>query len=140
MLQSAKTMKTMNIYLQGTLTRRFDLGDEPVAARQKLHLANQSDDEALEFFMQRILSIATDGYGDLDNAVMQQIAIEAFLRGCQNKEAAFFCFSLGPIDHSGCMSKIKTAIANKMTVEGNKVSFQERLFTAQEEKRVSDLE
>ena len=91
--------------LNGELKLRFDSSDEPVAARQKLHLAKQSDDETLEVYMQRILSIATDGLGDFDNAVMQQMAIEVFLRGCQNKRSSIFCFSFNPINHPRCMPK-----------------------------------
>ena len=126
--------------LNGELKLRFDSSDEPVAARQKLHLAKQSEDETLEVYMQRILSMATDGFGDFDNAVMQQMAIEAFLRGCQNKEAASFVLVSTPSTIQDACRKMKMFIANKKAVDGNKVSFQERLFTAQEEKRVSDLE
>ena len=126
--------------LNGELKLRFDSSDEPVPAPQKLHLAKQSDDETLEVYMQRILSIATDGFGDFDNAVMQQIAIEAFLRGCQNKEAASFILVSTPSTIQDACRKMKMFIANKKAVDGNKCSFQESLFTAQEEKRVSDLE
>ena len=90
--------------------------------------------------MQRILSMATDGFGDFDNAVMQQMAIEAFLRGCQNKELASFVLVSTPSTIQDACRKMKMFIANKKAVDRNKVSFQERLFTAQEEKRVSDLE
>ena len=39
------------------------------------------DDETLEVSMQRVVSIAMNGYEDLDTAIMQQIATESFLRG-----------------------------------------------------------
>ena len=68
--------------LKQELKLRFDMTDEPMIARQKLVTAKQTDDETIEAYMQRILNIASDGYGEYDFKVMQQMAIEAFLRGC----------------------------------------------------------
>ena len=41
--------------LKGKLALRFDLKEEPVAARQQLHLAKQDDNETLEAYLQRAL-------------------------------------------------------------------------------------
>ena len=76
--------------LKKELKLRFDISDEPVCARNKLGVAKQTDDETLEIFMQRVLRIASDALGDFGNKVMQQMAAEVFLRGCNNKEAACF--------------------------------------------------
>ena len=126
--------------LKKELKLRFDLSDEPVAARHKLGVAKQTDDESLEIFMQRVLGIASDAFGGFDNKVMQQMATEAFLRGCNNKEAASFVLVSSPSTIQEACQKMKMVIANKKAVEGSKVSFQERVFTSQEDKRVSDLE
>ena len=71
--------------LKNQVKLRFDLSDEPVAARQKLNTLKQEPDETLEGFIQQILNVATDSYGDLKTTVLQQMAIEAFLRGCRNE-------------------------------------------------------
>ena len=126
--------------LKNQLKLRFDLSDEPVAARQKLNTLKQESDETLESFMQQVLNVATDGYGDFETTVLQQMAVEAFLRGCRNKESASLVLISTPKTIQEACQRLKTIVANKKALEGPKVSFQERLFSAQEEKRVSDLE
>ena len=126
--------------LKNQLKLRFDLSDEPVAARQKLNTLKQEPDETLESFMQQVLNVATDGYGDFETTVLQQMAVEAFLRGCRNKESASLVLISTPKTIQEACQRLKTIVANKKALEGPKVSFQERLFSAQEEKRVSDLE
>ena len=111
-----------------------------MAARQKLNTLKQEPDENLESFMQQVLNVAKDGYGDFETTVLQQMAVEAFLRGCRNKESASLVLISTPKTIQEACQRLKTIVANKMALEGSKVSFQERLFSAQEEKRVSDLE
>lgn len=67
--------------LKKELTLRFDIKDAPVAARQKLHLIKQTDEETLEEYLQRVLTTSMDGFSDADNDTIQQLATEAFLRG-----------------------------------------------------------
>ena len=126
--------------LKNQLKLRFDLSDEPVAACQKLNTLKQEPKETLESFMQQVLNVATDGYGDFETTVLQQMAVEAFLRGCRNKESASLVLISTPKTIQEACQRLKTIVANKKALEGPKVSFQERLFSAQEEKRVSDLE
>ena len=108
-------------------------------ARHKLYTAKQTD-ETLKVFMQRILSIATDGLDKFDSESMQQLATESFLHGCANKEAAALVMISGADNIQQACKKIKMIISSKKAVEASKVSFQERHFTAEEEKRISDLE
>ena len=125
--------------LKGELALRFDLKEEPVAARQQLHLAKQGDDETLEAYLQRILAIAMDGYKDASAVLLQQMATEAFLRGCRHKDAATLVMNEAPQTIHVACKRIKTMLANKKAIWG-KVSFSERIFTVQEETRVSNIE
>ena len=52
--------------------QRFDLKDTPIAARQNLHIIKQTEDESIEAFLQRVMTVATDGYG---MAVRPQMAM-----------------------------------------------------------------
>ena len=126
--------------LKNQLKFRFDLSDEPVAPRQKLNTLKQEPDETLEGFMRQVLNVATDGYRDFETTVLQQMAIDAFLIGCRNKESASLVLISTPKTIQEACQRLKTIVANKKALEGPKVSFQERLFSAQAEKRVSDLE
>jgi hypothetical protein len=48
----------------------------------------QQESEPLEEFSQRIYFMALDGFDKGNSEVVDQIATEAFLRGCRDKEAA----------------------------------------------------
>ena len=48
--------------LRRELDLRFDLKDAPVAAKQRLHVVRQEDEESLEDFLQRVLTITMDGF------------------------------------------------------------------------------
>ena len=122
------------------LALRFDLKDEPIAARQRLYLAKQDDDETLEAFLQRILTITMDGHKNEKSALIQQVATESFLRGCKHKDAATTVMNESPATIHDACKRIKTILANKKAIGGSKVSFQERQFTVAEETRVAGLE
>ena len=70
------------------LNRRFDLKYASVATRQRLHVMKQEDEESLEDFLQRVLTITMDGSENADANTLQQIATESLLRGCKHKQAA----------------------------------------------------
>ena len=126
--------------LKKELGLRFDLREPPVAARQSLHVMKQSDDESLETYLQRVLTVAMNGYKTCDNNTIQQLATEQFLRGCKHKEAAALVINEAPQTVQEACRKVKTVLANHKAIFGNKVSFKENAFTAQEENRVSQIE
>ena len=103
-------------------------------------MMRQNDDETLEAYLQRVLNIAMDGFKASDNNTAQQLATEAFLRGCKYKEAAALVFSEAPQTIQEACKKVKTLLANRKAIFGTKVTFQEKAFTLQEEKRVSGIE
>ena len=86
------------------------------------------------------MSITLDGHKNERSSLIQQVATEAFLRGCKHKDAATTVMNESPATiHEAC-KWVKTILANKEAIGGGKVSFQERLFTVAEETRVSGLE
>ena len=126
--------------LRQELALRFDLKEEPIAARQRLHSSKQEEDETLESYLQRIMTITLDGYKSERTALIQQVSTEAFLRGCKHKEAATMVMNESPSTiHEAC-KRIKTILANKKAIGGGKVSFQERVFSVEEENRVAGIE
>ena len=122
--------------------QRFDLKDTPIAARQNLHIIKQTEDECIEAFLQRVMTVATEGYGMADSHTLQHVAAEAFLRGCRHKEAATIVLNEGPSNIQSACQRLKTLVANKRAVCGGSkgVSFQERAFSLEEENRFSRLE
>ena len=121
--------------------QRFDLKDVPVAARQNLHSIKQLEDESIEAFLQRVMTVASDGFARADNETLQNVAVEAFLRGCRNKDAAMIVLNEGPTNIQTACQRVKLLVANKRAVYGpSRVSFQERAFTVEEESRISRIE
>ena len=127
--------------LKKELTLRFDLRDEPVAARQILQLVKQMEEESLEEYLQRVLTIAMDGFYGAGAATLQQLSTEAFLRGCKHKEAIAFVFNQTPKIIQKTCKRVKTFIPNKKLILGGKeVTFQEKVFTLNGEQRVHKFE
>ena len=104
--------------LKKELELRFDLSDEPVAARHKLGVAKQTDDESLEIFMRRVLWIASDAFWGFDNKVMQQMATEAFLRGCNNN-----CAGFESVHHSRSLPKNENGDSQQKSFRGEQGFF-----------------
>ena len=80
--------------------QRFDLKDTRIAPCQNLHVIKQFEDESIDAFLQRIMNVATDGYGMANNDTLQHVAAEAFLSGCRNDS-----FEWRPDKHSVGLSK-----------------------------------
>ena len=141
-LEYAERAEEKNDYekLKKELSLRFNIKDAPVADRSNLACIKQTEDESLEEFLHRVLTIAMNGFDKADNATMQKVALEAFLRGCRYKEAAALALNQCPSSIQEACRSVKTIMANKKAIFGSKVSFQERHFTAQEEERFSNLE
>ena len=89
-LEYARKVNTDDDYksLRGALKQRFSKKDEPVSARRQLQYVKQFDDETLEEFAERVHFPVMDGYDHCENAVIDQIGSEAFLRGCRDKDSA----------------------------------------------------
>ena len=119
---------------------RFALREAPIAARQTLHIMRQNGDKTLEAYNQRVLTIAIDEFKAFNSNMVQQLATEAFLRGCKHKEAAALVLSEAPETIQKASKKVKTVLANPKAIFGTRVTFQETDFTLQEGKRVSDIE
>ena len=107
--------------LKNELALQFNLRDEPVATRQRLHIIKQSEEESLEDFLQRVLTVTIDGYDDAQIATLQQLATEAFLQGCKYKDAATLVMNESPKSIQEICRRVKTIIVNKKAVGATKV-------------------
>ena len=90
-------------------------------------------------FLQRVLSVCLDGFPQTDAITLQNIATEAFLRGTKHRDEAIVVINESPTNIQQACKRLKTVIANKQAISGQKVSFKERVFTTQEEDRVSRI-
>ena len=122
--------------LNNELAFRFDLRDDHVTARQRLHVIKQNEEESLE----DVLTLSIDGYGDAQIATLQQLATGAILRSRKFKDAATLVMNEAPNSIQEACRRVTTAIANKKAQGAAKVSFQECALTFQEENRMASIE
>ncbi|OWF46896.1 hypothetical protein KP79_PYT14964 [Mizuhopecten yessoensis] len=74
--------------LKKKMKERFSDKDVPVVARRELNFTKQEESEILAEFAQRIQTITGDGFAHANITTRNQIATEAFIKGCCEKMAA----------------------------------------------------
>ena len=76
-----------------------------------------------------------DGFPQTDTITLQHVATKAFLRGTKHRDEAIVVINESPSNIQQACKRLKTVIANKQAIIGQKVSFKES-FTTQEDDRV----
>ena len=70
------------------LHERFGKKDLPHIIRRQLQDIKQNEGESIEEFEERVRDMAVEGYPDTPDVCIQTVAVDAFLKGCNNKQAA----------------------------------------------------
>lgn len=102
------------------LKHRFSSKEAPVAARRQLQFVKQREDESLEQFSQRVHFLALDGYPLAEKRTVQQISVEAFLRGSREKDAARTAMEKNPKDIYKALKYLKASVANQRAIFGTR--------------------
>ena len=100
------------------MKRRFSKKPEPVTARRQLQYVRQQENESLEDFSHTVYVLALDGYEKCEDDALEDIATEAFLRGCKEKEAAIKAMEKNPVTLSKAIKFVKTSLANQKAILG----------------------
>ena len=104
--------------LVSCLERRFGRKDPPTTVRRQLQRLRQLDDEALEEFSERALTLAQDGYPEFPDCMIETIALDAFLKGCKEKEAAYTAMHSNPTTLNEAVELVNAAIHNHRVLFG----------------------
>jgi 5'(3')-deoxyribonucleotidase len=72
----------------------------------------------LEDFAHTVYVLALDGYEKCEDDALEDIATEAFLRGCKEKEAAIKAMEKNPVTLSKAIKFVKTSLANQKAILG----------------------
>ena len=115
--------------LKVKMTRRFSEKEDPIVARRELTYTQQKDDETLAEFSGRVHLKVIRGHPQANHDTIEQMAVEAFLKGCKNKEAAASAMDKNPRTIYEAQKKVKTAINNRKALYGTKASFSSRQVT-----------
>jgi hypothetical protein len=114
--------------LKRQLKQRFSRKEVPVLARRQLPFTKQYENEGVEEFAQRVYFLVLDGYQSCEGNVLEEIATETFLRGCQDKEAAMKAMDREPATLQKAIKYMRTAIANHRAVYGSRASTRTATF------------
>ena len=106
--------KKLGIYknykeLKEKLGKRFDPRESCLSSRKKLNYITQGD-KSEEDFHQECHFLALDGFPNADEKTIDEIAIEAFTHGLNDKKAAEKALDKRPRDYHHCLELVKEAI------------------------------
>ncbi|CAC5411290.1 unnamed protein product [Mytilus coruscus] len=112
--------------LRKHMKRRFSKKEEASASRRHLQYIRQLDRETIEEYAERVHFLTMDGYYRSNNDIIDQIGTEAFLRGCQEKEAARIVIEKNPRTINEALKLIKSSLANQKAIYGARKSYSGR--------------
>ena len=82
--------------LMRDLRKRYGQKDPPSSSRRQLGYTKQDENEDLEDYAERIHQLVLDGHPGVDDRNIQNLAVDAFLRGCRDKLAALLAAGKKP--------------------------------------------
>ena len=121
------------------MNERFGKKDLPHIVRRQLQDVRHDTGETLEEFEERVRDMAVDGYPNMSDVCIQTVAVDAFLKGCNNKQAALTAMDKNPTTLDEARQHLKSAITNQKLILGAKKSEIKRV-TFQNETSDSDSE
>ena len=100
------------------LNNRYGRKDPPHTLRHQLQSIKQLVDEDLESYAERVQQLAYDAHPDALDQTIQDAAVDAFLRGCKEKRAAFSAMERPPNTLNQAIGEIKSSFHNQKALYG----------------------
>ena len=124
--------------LRDTLEQRFGKLEHPTAARRQLSYVRQEEGESIEDFADRILTKVNEAYPGIDVEMEQDLAKEAFLRGCQNRSAAYAAAEKDPETLQDALEEVQNSVVNLKAFGRGSAVTRQISFAGREEKDEED--
>ena len=122
-LEFAKDLKTRDFKkIKTKLGKRFSDKDAPSSARRRLQYVQQKEDSLAEY-AQDIQTLVKVAYPKANKRTKRELAVEAFLKGCKDKEAASRAMEKNPKSVPKAVSKVKEAVNNRRALYGSKSTY-----------------
>ncbi len=99
-------------FVKQKFNARFGPKEPPHTARNQLSVLQLGAEEGLEEFAEHAQCVAMDAFGDLSRKVVQVEAMEAFLQGARETEAALSTIDKGPETLDKALEMMKIVIHN----------------------------
>ena len=98
--------------LRDALEQRFNRREHPIIARRQLSFLRQEEGESLEDYADRVLTKVSEAYPGVDEEIEQDLAKEAFLKGCQNHSAAYAAAEKDPSTLQDTLEEVHRSAVN----------------------------
>jgi hypothetical protein len=102
------------------MAQRFGNKDLPHSIRRQLQDVKQTIEESIEEYAERVQEMATEGYVEASEDIVEMMATEAFLRGCKDNQAALLAMDKDPKRVDLALQYAKSAIHNRKVLLGQK--------------------
>ena len=122
--------------LRDTLEQRFGKLEHPIAARCQLLYVRQEEGESIEDFADRILTKVNKAYPGIE--MEQDLAKDAFLRGCQNRSAAYAAAEKDPETLQDALEEVQNSVVNLKAFGRGSAVTRQISFAGREEKEEED--
>ncbi|ELT94494.1 hypothetical protein CAPTEDRAFT_207638 [Capitella teleta] len=107
--------------LKEKLRTRFNVVQAPAVLRKQLQDVRQGMEESLQEFASRVQQLARDAHPSLVTEALEPMAVDAFLRGCKEKLAAYSAFNREPATVELAVNLVEGAVTNQQAVFGSTV-------------------
>lgn len=111
------------------LKKRYGQTDPPTTVRRQLSVLRQGEEESLEEFAERAQSLSIEGYPGATSKVTDAVAVDTFLRGCREKQAALITMEKEPKTVHKALKNLKSTIHNQRALLGKSVTFSARALS-----------
>ena len=116
------------------LKKRYGQSDPPTAVRRQLLVLKQREDESLDEYAERTLTLVSEGFPTGSANIVRGLAVDQFLRGCRDKQAALSAMDKEPKTVHKALKYVKNALHNQRAVMGKSVAFTTRQVDVNESK------
>lgn len=104
--------------LRDRLAARFSTMDDAPAARRKLQEAKQLPEEPLEEYAARVQQLVNIGYPETALVTIQALTVDAFLKGCRDKNTAFLTLNSNPATIDEALRRMISTSTNHKVMFG----------------------
>ena len=117
-LEIPEQTKQNYMELKQNFAAKFDKPMEPSTARSILQNLTQESSKDLETFADRLLKLVDFAYPMILPKEIEGLAVEQFLKGCSERDQAYFISMLRPATLQDAIDKMRLALSNKTLILG----------------------
>ena len=115
---------------------RFGKMEHPTSARRQLSYLRQEEGELLEDYADKVTKF-TEAYPGIDEEMEQDLAKEAFLRGCHHCSAAYAAAEKDPVTLQEALEEVQNSVNPKAFGRGS-IGTRRVSFARQEDEEVNN--